>query len=52
MYKLYIYADAVLGATDEAAILYLKDPKNANIYKLIKQDTYPGLLDEEKEQKK
>ena len=50
--KLYVYADAVLGATDEAAILYLKDPKNANIYKLIKQDTYPGLLDEEKEQKK
>lgn len=34
--KLYMYADAVLGATDEAAILFLKDPKNANLYKLIK----------------
>lgn len=43
--KLYIYADnVVLGASDEAAILYLKDPKNANVYKLIKQDTYPELL--------
>lgn len=35
--KLYIYADnVVLGASDEAAILYLKDPKNANVLKLIK----------------
>jgi hypothetical protein len=41
--KLYTYADAVLGATDEAAILFLKDPKNANVYNLIKQDTYPEL---------
>ena len=42
--KLYIYADnVVLGATDEAAILFLKDPKNANVLKLIKRDTYPEL---------
>jgi len=48
--KLYIYADnVVLGATDEAAILYLKDPKNANVYKLIKQDTYPQLMGNNKE---
>jgi len=48
--KLYIYADnVVLGATDEAAILYLKDPKNANVYKLIKQDTYPELMKKDKE---
>ena len=43
--KLYIYADnIILGASDEAAILFLKDPKNANVLKLIKQDTYPDLL--------
>ena len=43
--KLYTYADnVVLGATDDAAILFLKDPKNANVYKLIKQDTYPNLV--------
>ena len=43
--KLYLYADnVVLGATDEAAILFLKDPKNANVLKLIKQDTYPELM--------
>ena len=43
--KLYTYADnVVLGASDEAAIAFLKDPKNNNIYKLIKQDTYPELM--------
>lgn len=42
--KLYTYADVVLGATDDAAILFLKDPKNAKVYKLIKQDTYPELI--------
>lgn len=46
--KIFSYADnTVLGATDEAAIAYLKDPKNANIYKLIKQDTYPELIAKE-----
>lgn len=43
--KLYTYADnVVLGASDEAAILFLKDPKNANVLKLIKRDTYPELM--------
>ena len=48
--KLYTYADnVVLGASDEAAILFLKDPRNANVYKLIKQDTYPELMGKSKE---
>lgn len=47
--KLYMYADnVVLGASDEAAILYLKDPKNAGVVKLIKKDLYPDIIDEEK----
>lgn len=50
--KLYLYADVVLGATDDAAILFLKDPKNANVYKLIKRDTYPELVDTEKKNNK
>lgn len=50
--KLYTYADnVVLGATDDAAILFLKDPKNANVYKLIKQDTYPELMGASKNEK-
>ena len=45
--KLYIYADnVVLGANDEAAIAYLKDPNHANVCKLIKRDTYPELMGE------
>ena len=50
--KLYTYADnVVLGASDEAAILFLKDPKNAGVYKLIKQDTYPELVNQENKKK-
>ena len=50
--KLYTYADnVVLGASDEAAILFLKDPRNANVYKLIKQDTYPELIGKETKKK-
>lgn len=50
--KLFTYADGVvLGATDEAAILFLKDPKNANVYKLIKQDTYPELMGKKSDKK-
>ena len=50
--KLYTYADGVvLGATDEAAILFLKDPKNANVFKLIKQDTYPELMGKKQDKK-
>ena len=41
--RLFMYADVVLGASDDAALLFLKDPKNANLYKLIKRDTFPGL---------
>lgn len=43
--RLYYYSDnVVLGASDEAAIAFLKDPKNKNIYNLIKKDTYPELM--------
>ena len=46
--KIYSYGDGVvLGVTDEAVISFLKDPKNANILKLIKQDTYPDLITED-----
>ena len=44
--RMFMYANVVLGATDDAALLFLKDPKNANEYKLIKRDTFPELPDE------
>lgn len=42
--KLYMYGDSVcLGATDDAAIAWLKDPRNRKVLELIKKDTYPDL---------
>ena len=42
--KLYMYGDSVcLGATDDAAITWLKDPRNRKVLELIKKDTYPDL---------
>lgn len=39
--KLYLYGDnIVLGATDDAVIAWMKDPKNAKVLELIKKDTY------------
>ena len=49
--RLFMYADVVLGATDDAALLFLKDPKNANLYKLIKRDTFPGLPEDDNKKK-
>lgn len=40
--KLYLYADnIVLGATDDAVIAWMRDPKNQKVLELIKKDTYP-----------
>lgn len=40
--KLYLYGDnIVLGATDDAVIGWMQDPKNQKVLELIKKDTYP-----------
>lgn len=40
--KLYLYGDnIVLGATDDAVIAWMKNPKNQKVLDLIKRDTYP-----------
>lgn len=45
--KLYIYTDnIVLGATDDAVIAWMKDPKNKKVLELIRKDTYPDLYTE------
>lgn len=42
--KLYLYADnIVLGATDDAVITWMKDPKHNKVLDLIRKDTYPDL---------
>lgn len=40
--KLYLYGDNIaLGATDDAVISWMQDPKNQKVLELIKRDTYP-----------
>ncbi len=40
--KVYLYGDnVVLGATDDAVIAWMQQPKNQKVLELIKQDTYP-----------
>ena len=46
--KLYLYGDSIaLGATSDAAIAWMKDPRNLKVLELIKRDTYPDLFQED-----
>lgn len=49
--KLYVYGhgeDAIiLGATDDAAVAWLKEPNHKRIVDMIKKETYPHLYKEE-----
>lgn len=48
--KLYVYGHGddqiILGATDDAAIAWLKEPNHKKIVDLIKKETYPGLYED------
>ncbi len=46
--KLWMYGDSILGATEEAAILWMKQPANKKIMKLIEQEVYPELFEQSK----
>lgn len=41
---MFMYADAVLGATDDAVILYFKTPTNKKILDSIKTETFPEMV--------
>lgn len=44
--KLYIYADnVILGASEEASIVWMKQSANAKVLELIKKDTHPEVYD-------
>ena len=45
--KMYWYNEKILGGTDDAAITWMKNPKNKKIVELIKKDTYPDLYPDE-----
>ena len=44
--KLYLYGDNIaLGATDDAVIAWMKEPRNFKVLEFIKKDTYPEYFD-------
>lgn len=46
--KLYLYGDNIaLGATDDAVIAWMREPKNLKVLELIKKDTYPDCFETE-----
>lgn len=46
--KVYLYGDnIVLGATDDAVIAWMQEPKNQKVVELIKKDTYPEYYPED-----
>lgn len=43
--KLYLYGDnIVLGATDDAVLAWMKDPRNQKVVDLIQKDTFPDYF--------
>ena len=45
---LYLYGEdgkVILGATDDAAVEWMKSPKNAKTLALIRKDTYPEMFE-------
>lgn len=47
--KIYLYGDSiVLGATDDAVLAWMKDPRNKKVLELIQKDTYPDYFPEDK----
>jgi hypothetical protein len=41
---IYMYGDNVLGTTDDAVILFLKNPANKVIFDGIRNETYPEMV--------
>lgn len=41
---IWMFSETMLGATDEACILYLKNPENKGIYDSIKMLVYPDMV--------
>lgn len=41
---IWMFSETMLGATDEAIILFLKNPDNNNVYESIKNLTYPDMV--------
>lgn len=46
--KLWMYGDAVLGSTDESVIIWMKQPQNKKLLKVLQQEAYPEMFEQAK----
>lgn len=46
--KIWVYGDNIMGATEDAAILWMKQPSNKKIMKLLEQEVYPEMFVQDK----
>lgn len=46
--KLWMYGDTVLGSTDESVIIWMKQPGNKKLLKVLQQEAYPEMFTQEK----
>lgn len=49
---IWMFSETMLGATDDAIILYLKHPEHNSVYEQIKNLTYPDMVKKTKVEKK
>lgn len=42
--KLWLFGNTILGSTEEAVILWMKQPSNKKLLKIIEEETYPELF--------
>ena len=46
-----MYGDTILGASDESAISWMKQPINKKILQLLQQEVYPEMFEQKKNNK-
>ena len=46
--KLWMYGDIIMGTNEESAISYMKQPQNANVTKLLRQECFPDYYTQER----
>ena len=49
---IWMFSETMLGATDEAIIMFFKNPDNQNIYESIRDLTYPDMVKKAKKETK
>lgn len=49
---IYMYGDTILGATDDAVITWMHEPKNSKLLQMMMEETYPDMYPSKDDKKK